>query len=72
MEVIIGYGLILFFLVNFCVMMYRAYKEVKENPKSFFRMLIFIPLELLLGTYGFYVAIVLGALLIGILLVFYP
>ena len=52
-------------------MIKQIYKEIKENKKSFFRMLIFVPLELLLGTYGFYVAIVMGSLIIGIFLVFY-
>ncbi|GEK35678.1 hypothetical protein KSI01_32110 [Kurthia sibirica] len=71
METLIGFGLIIFFLVNFFVMINQIYKEIKENKKSFFRMLIFVPLELLLGTYGFYVAIVMGSLIIGIILVFY-
>lgn len=70
-EKIIGFVLIIFFLINFFIMINHMYREVKENKKSFFRMLITVPLELLLGTYGLYVALVMAALVFGILLVLY-
>lgn len=66
-EKIIGFGLIIFFLINFFIMINHMYREVKENNKSFFRMLITVPLELLLGTYGLYVALVMAALVFGLL-----
>lgn len=70
-EKIIGFVLIIFFLINFFILINHMYREVKENKKSFFRMLITVPFELLLGTYGLYVALVMAALVFGILLVLY-
>lgn len=71
MAVIVGALFISFFIINCIVMLNQIIKEAKESNKNVFRMLIYIPLELLLGTYGFYVAIVLGSLILGLILVCY-
>jgi len=71
MAVIVGAIFISFFMINCIVMLNQIIKEAKESNKNVFRMLIYIPLELLLGTYGFYVAIVLGSLILGLILVCY-
>ncbi|AZV43011.1 hypothetical protein [Peribacillus asahii] len=71
MDRLIGLGLLLFFLVNLVAWIIIVYKNKKEENISFFKVFMTLTLELILGTFGLYVAIVLGSLLLGIALVFY-
>ncbi|MGF9979443.1 hypothetical protein [Viridibacillus arvi] len=71
MEQLIGLALILFFVVNLVAGIIIVYKDNKTEKRSFFKAFIFLSIDFILDTYGFYVAIVMGSLLLGILLVFY-
>ncbi|MGE7837653.1 hypothetical protein [Viridibacillus arvi] len=71
MEQLIGLALILFFVVNLVAGIIIVYKDNKTEKRSFFKAFIFLSIDFILDTYGFYVAIVMGSLLFGILLVFY-
>ncbi|MGG0666840.1 hypothetical protein ABE042_22460 [Viridibacillus arvi] len=71
MEQLIGLALILFFVVNLVAGIIIVYKDNKTEKRSFFKAFIFLSIDFILDTYVFYVAIVMGSLLLGILLVFY-
>ncbi|MFE6169466.1 hypothetical protein ACFVP8_16585 [Viridibacillus arvi] len=71
MEQLIGLALILFFVVNLVAGVIVVYKENKTDKKFFFIAFIFLIIDIIMDTYGFYVVIVLGSLLFGIMLVFY-
>ncbi|MFF3102152.1 hypothetical protein [Viridibacillus arvi] len=71
MEQLIGLALILFFVVNLVAGVIIVYKENKTENRSFFKAFIFLSIDFISDTYGFYVAIVMGSLLFGIMLVFY-
>ncbi|MFJ9465776.1 hypothetical protein [Viridibacillus arvi] len=71
MEQLIGLALILFFVVNLVAGIIIVYKDNKTEKRSFFKAFIFLSIDFILDTNGFYVAIVMGSLLFGILLVFY-
>lgn len=68
---LIGLMLILFFIANFIWMFIYIYKESKQRKNSILKSIIFIFLDLILDTFGLYVAIVLGSLLLGTVFVFY-
>ena len=71
MLMLIGYGLIAFLIVNLFVMIVAIYKDYQENKGSVLRAFISITFNLIFGTYGLYTTLVLGALILGILIVFY-
>ncbi|MGE7922409.1 hypothetical protein ACQKND_04385 [Viridibacillus arvi] len=71
MKQLIGLALILFFVVNLVAGIIIVYKDNKTENRSSFKAFIFLSIDFILDTYGFYVAIVMGSLLFGILLVFY-
>lgn len=70
MITIIGYGLIGFFIANVVWLIVNIYKEYKKDKKSLLRSLIAVPLNLILGTFGFYVGLVLIGLIFGVIFIF--
>lgn len=70
MITIIGYGFIGFFIANIVWLIVNIYKEYKKDKKSLLQSLIAVSLNLILGTFGFYVGLVLIGLIFGIIFIF--
>ncbi|ETT85522.1 hypothetical protein MKZ08_07850 [Viridibacillus sp. FSL R5-0477] len=68
---LIGLILILFFIANMIGAFIYISKESQKRDMSILKSILYIFLDLLLGTFGLYVAIVLGSLILGIYFIFY-